>query len=113
MEYFPEHLAITTSGLRLGISEVLRSLRRYFWAQSQGHHTIDRLNLMSSGSCVNIAVRLKRLRASVLTYFLINNCVHCTHCHVFFLFFLSLCWSVSLPVSFSFFFLSLDLIPLK
>ena len=31
------------SGLRLGRSEVLRSLRLYLWAQSQGHHTIDRL----------------------------------------------------------------------
>ena len=36
--------AIITSGLRLGRSEVLRSLRRYMRAQSQGrHHTIDRL----------------------------------------------------------------------
>ena len=33
----------TTVGLRLGRSEVLRSLRHYLWAQSQGHHTIDRL----------------------------------------------------------------------
>ena len=32
-----------TSGLLLGISEVLRSLRRYLRVQSQRHHTIDRL----------------------------------------------------------------------
>ena len=35
--------ATLTSGLLLGRSEVLRSLRRYLRAQSQGHHTIDRL----------------------------------------------------------------------
>ena len=35
--------AILTSGLLLGRSEVLRSLRHYLRAQSQGHHTIDRL----------------------------------------------------------------------
>ena len=32
-----------TSGLLLGISEMLKSLRQYLWVQSQGHHTIDRL----------------------------------------------------------------------
>ena len=35
--------ASLTSGLLLGRSEVLRSLRHYLQAQSQGHHTIDRL----------------------------------------------------------------------
>ena len=35
--------ATLTSGLLLGISEVLRSLSHYLRAQSQGHHTIDRL----------------------------------------------------------------------
>ena len=35
--------ATLTSGWLLGRSEVLRSLRHYLWAQSQGHHTIDRL----------------------------------------------------------------------
>ena len=35
--------AILTSGLLLGRSEVLRSLRHYLRAQSQGHHTTDRL----------------------------------------------------------------------
>ena len=35
--------ATFTSGLHLGRSEVLRSLRHYLRAQSQGHHTIDRL----------------------------------------------------------------------
>ena len=35
--------ASLTSGLILGRSEVLRSLRHYLRAQSQGHHTIDRL----------------------------------------------------------------------
>ena len=35
--------ATLTSGLPLGRSEVLRSLRHYLWAQSQGHHTIDHL----------------------------------------------------------------------
>ena len=35
--------ATLTSGLLLGRSEVLRSLRRYLRAQNQGHHTIDRL----------------------------------------------------------------------
>ena len=35
--------ATLTSGLFLGRSEVLRSLRHYLRAQSQGHHTIARL----------------------------------------------------------------------
>ena len=35
--------ATLTSGLLLGRSEVLRSLRHYLRAQSQGHHTIDLL----------------------------------------------------------------------
>ena len=35
--------ASLTSGLLLGRSEVLMSLRHYLRAQSQGHHTIDRL----------------------------------------------------------------------
>ena len=35
--------ATITSDLPLGRSEVLRSLRHYLWAQSQGQHTIDRL----------------------------------------------------------------------
>ena len=35
--------ATITGGLYLGKSEVLRSLRHYLRAQSQGHHTIDRL----------------------------------------------------------------------
>ena len=35
--------ATLTSGLLLGRSEVLRSLRHYLRAQSQGHHTIDPL----------------------------------------------------------------------
>ena len=34
---------VTFIGLFLGKSEVLRSLRQYLRAQSQGHHTIDRL----------------------------------------------------------------------
>ena len=35
--------ATLTGGLLLGRSEVLRSLRHYLRAQSQGHRTIDRL----------------------------------------------------------------------
>ena len=35
--------ATFTSGLFFGRSEVLRRLRQYLRAQSQGHHTIDRL----------------------------------------------------------------------
>ena len=35
--------ATLTSGLLLGRSEVLRSLRHYLRAQSQGRHTIDHL----------------------------------------------------------------------
>ena len=35
--------ATLISGLLLGRSEVLRSLRDYLWAQSQEHHTVDRL----------------------------------------------------------------------
>ena len=35
--------ATLTSGLLLGRSEVLRSLRHYRRARSQGHHTINRL----------------------------------------------------------------------
>ena len=33
--------AAITTGWRLGKSEVLRSLRHYMRAQSQGHHTVD------------------------------------------------------------------------
>ena len=36
-------LAGKASGLLLGISEMLKSLRQYMQTQSQGHHTIDRL----------------------------------------------------------------------
>ena len=36
--------ATLTSGLLLGRSEVLRSLRHYLRAQSQGHLTVDRLD---------------------------------------------------------------------
>ena len=35
--------AAVTNGLLLRWSEVLRSLRHYLWAQSQGHRTIDHL----------------------------------------------------------------------
>ena len=35
--------ATLTSGLLLGRSEVLRSLRHYLQAQSRGHYTTDRL----------------------------------------------------------------------
>ena len=35
--------ATLTSGLLIGKSELLRSLRHYLQAQTQGHHTIDRL----------------------------------------------------------------------
>ena len=35
--------ATITNGLLLGRSDVLRSLRHYLQAQSQGHHTINRL----------------------------------------------------------------------
>ena len=35
--------ATLTSGLLFGRSKVLRSLRHYLRAQSQGHHTTDRL----------------------------------------------------------------------
>ena len=35
--------ATITNDLRLGGSEVLRSLRHYLQAQNQGHHTLDRL----------------------------------------------------------------------
>ena len=52
--YCPGHAEVTgndrqvgkttiASGLHLGRSEVLRSLRHYMRAQNQGHHTIDRL----------------------------------------------------------------------
>ena len=37
------HKQTLTSDLHLGRSEVLRSLRDYLWAKSQGHHTVDPL----------------------------------------------------------------------
>ena len=57
--YFPGHAGVNgndravtlagettlTSGLLLGRSEALRSLRHYLQAQSQGRHTIDRLKM--------------------------------------------------------------------
>ena len=42
-EYTLAGKATLTNGLLLGRSEVLRSLRHYMREQSQGHHTIDRL----------------------------------------------------------------------
>ena len=44
--------ATLTSGLLLGGSEVLRSLRHHLRAQSQGHRTIDRIEerVMERGS---------------------------------------------------------------
>ena len=39
-----------TSGLLLERSEVLRSLKHYLRAQSQEHHTIDRLHEKSSNT---------------------------------------------------------------
>ena len=39
-----------TSGLLLGRFEVLRSLKHYMRAQSQGHHTIDHLEERGSTS---------------------------------------------------------------
>ena len=39
----PAGKATITDGLRLGRSEVSRSLRHYLRAQSQEHHTIDRM----------------------------------------------------------------------
>ena len=42
--------ATLTSGLLLGRSEVLKSLRNYLRAQSQGHYTIDRLEERQSPS---------------------------------------------------------------
>ena len=41
--------ATLTSGFLLVRSEVMRSLRHYLWAQSQGHHTIDLLEEKRSG----------------------------------------------------------------
>ena len=35
--------ATLTRGLLQGRSEMLRILRHYLWAQSQGHHTVDRV----------------------------------------------------------------------
>ena len=35
--------ATLTRGLLQGRSEMLRILRHYLWAQSQGHHTVDRI----------------------------------------------------------------------
>ena len=42
--------ATITCGLRLGRSEVLRSFRHYLRAQSQEHHTIDRLEERERGA---------------------------------------------------------------
>ena len=41
--------ATFTRGLRLGRSEVLRSLRQYLQAQCQGHHTVDCLEERAVG----------------------------------------------------------------
>ena len=58
--------ATLTSGLRLGRFEVLRSLRHYLRAQSQGHHTIDRLEErgVESGSATRSPLK-ERERAFV------------------------------------------------
>ena len=45
------------SGLRLGRPEVLGNLRHYLRAQSQGHHTIDRLEERGVRTCVCVARR--------------------------------------------------------
>ena len=58
--------ATITSGLRLGRSKVLRSLRHYLRAQSQGNHTIDRLEErgVERGSAGQFSSK-RRLRAIV------------------------------------------------
>ena len=48
--------ATLTSGLFLGRFEVLRSLRHYLRAQSQGHHTIDRLEALKEASSLNASL---------------------------------------------------------
>ena len=51
--------AALTTGLLLGRSELLRSLRYYLRAQSQGHHTIDCLEErgVERGSAVRSSLR--------------------------------------------------------
>ena len=59
--------ATITGGLRLGRSKVLRSLRQYSRAQSQGHQTIDRLEErgVEKGSSQRSSLR-ERERAVVI-----------------------------------------------
>ena len=48
--------ATLTSGLFLGRFEVLRSLRHYLRAQSQGHHTTDRLEALKEASSLKASL---------------------------------------------------------
>ena len=54
--------ATLTSGLLLERSDVMRSLKHYLWAQSQGHHSIDRLEErgVESGSARRSSFERKR-----------------------------------------------------
>ena len=54
--------AALTSGLLLERSEVLRSLRHYLRAQSQGHHDIDRLEGERPGKRKRQTIFLERTR---------------------------------------------------
>ena len=59
--------ATITGGLRLGRSEVLRSLRHCLREQSQGHYTIDRLEErgVERGNAQQSSLRGRRERAIV------------------------------------------------
>ena len=68
-----EGKATITTGLRLGGSEVLRSLSHYLRAQSQGHHTVDRLE--ERGVDIGIARRssLKRQERAIVNPRKVHN----------------------------------------
>ena len=57
--------ATLASGLLLGRPEVLKSLRHYLWAQSQGRHTIDCLEERGASSSARRSSLKGRERAIV------------------------------------------------
>ena len=72
--------AALTCSLLLGRSEVLRSLRHYLRAQSQGHHTIDRLE--ERGAERGISARRSFLKGRERAIVNQTNIGTVSECHV-------------------------------
>ena len=68
--------ASTIGGLRLGRSEVLRSLRHFMRAQSQGHHTVDCLEERLRRKRIYLFIEGLRSQPHRVTSVLLNEMLH-------------------------------------